>query len=75
MFCLLEGIYINEFEEVQQICAHQGQEVHPNIPQAENALFEGRVVQVIRAPAASATPSLSQAEAQDDPIEPSCETR
>ena len=81
MFCLVEGIYINEFEEVQNIRSHQGQEIHPNIPQTENVLFEGRIVQVIRAPAASAaaptTPlvSVSQAEAQDDPTEPSCEMR
>jgi hypothetical protein len=77
LFCLVEGIYINEFEEVQNIRSHQGQEIHPNIPQTENVLFEGRIVQVIRAPSASAAApaAVTQAEAQDDPTEPSCEMR
>jgi hypothetical protein len=74
VFCLLEGIYVNEFEEVEQIRAYKGQELHPNIPQAENVLYEGRVVQVIRAPAAPSA-AVSQAKATDDPTEPSCETR
>jgi len=77
VFCLLEGIYVNEFEEVEQIRAYKGQEIHPNIPQAENVLYEGRVVQVIRAPAApaAAAAAVSQAQATDDPTEPSCETK
>ena len=74
VFCLLEGIYVNEFEEVEQIRGYKGQEVHQNIPQAENVLYEGRIVQVIRAPA-SAAAAVSQAQAQDDPTEPSCETK
>ena len=75
---LFEGFYIEDFQEVENIRAHGGQEHYPNIPQAENVLFEGRIVQVIRAPATSraAPAAVSQAEAADDPTtEPSCETR
>ena len=74
---LIEGFYIEDFQEVERIRAHGGQEHYPNIPEAENVLYEGRIVQVIRVPAAPATviQAKAQTEAAEDPTSHSCETK
>ena len=76
LIVLIEGFYTEDFEEVQRIRAHDGQEHYPNIPQAENVLYEGRVVQVMRVPTAASSAAKATTAATDDPTtEPSCETK